>query len=170
MKTVELSGVRVADVGSLWHDLLKKDFDVETVGATGDSTFIYLADDEDKDPRPVAEDWIGKVPVTLNKSAVLERRKAIQQLLDKAKVCRAERSAARAAMEAAEEAARIARERAAAPVAAPAPAGGAAIDADMFEPEQPLPPVPASAPAQVAGTPARPKVGLVQRIFRVFRS
>lgn len=100
MKAVELPGVKIDDVSSVWYDLLKKDFDVETVGANSDAAFIYVADDEEKDPRPIVESWVGKTPIQLGWSAAEGRRKEIATLLDGAKKRRAERAAARAAAEA----------------------------------------------------------------------
>jgi hypothetical protein len=100
MKTVELPGLKVDDVGSIWYDLLKKDFDVEAVGVNSDATFVYMADDEEKDPRPIVESWVGKASVQMSLSAIDGRRKAIMVLLANVQKCRAERAASRAAAEA----------------------------------------------------------------------
>lgn len=100
MKTVELPGIKVEDVGALWYDLLKKDFDVESVGTGEAGTFVYVADDEEKSPQPIVETWAGKVAVEMGHLEVETRRAEIKKLLGNAKKRRAERAAARAAAEA----------------------------------------------------------------------
>jgi hypothetical protein len=100
MKVVELPGVKIDDVGSLWHDLLRKGFDVESVGANTDTTLVYMADDEEKDPQPIVESWTGKRAAQMDRLEVSRRRVEIVSLLDDAKKRRAERVAARAAAEA----------------------------------------------------------------------
>jgi hypothetical protein len=100
MKTVELPGVKIDDVGSVWHDLLKKDFDVEAVGVNADGTFVYVSDDEEKDPKPTVESWVGKPSAQMDRFEVGRRRTEIMALLDGVKKRRTERAAARAAAEA----------------------------------------------------------------------
>lgn len=100
MKTVELPGVKIDDVGSVWYDLLQKEFDVESVGANSDGTFIYVNDDEERDPRPIVETWVGKAPVQMSKAEVLTRRKEVMAMLEGAKKRRAKRAELRAAEEA----------------------------------------------------------------------
>lgn len=173
MRTIELPGLKVDDAPSLWHDLLKKDFDVESVGVGQDKTFVYLADDEEKDPRPVAEGWAGKPIAELSHTAHLERKKSILSLLDKARACRAERAARRAAAAAAAaaEEERLVKERAMhVPVPVSAPEGGRSIDADQFEPEQPLPPIAAPGSQARATEVKNPQVSTWRKIFRVFKS
>lgn len=95
MKTIELAGVKIDDVGSLWYDLLKKGFDVESVGSSAQSTVLYMADDEEKNPQPIVENWIGKTNEPMSRSAVEKRRKEIINLLDQARKARIERAAQR---------------------------------------------------------------------------
>lgn len=100
MKTVKLPGIKVDDVGSVWRDLLKKDFDVEAVGVNNIGTFVYMADDEDKDPQPIVESWVGKERAELSRSAAGKMRSEILGLTGDAKKRRVERAAARAEEEA----------------------------------------------------------------------
>jgi hypothetical protein len=95
MKTVELPGIKIEDVGSVWYDLLKKDFDVEAVGVNDQGTFVYVADDEEKDPIPVVSEWVGKAPADMSRSAVEKMRKQIKELKEEARKKREERAAAR---------------------------------------------------------------------------
>lgn len=148
MKTVELSGMIVSDVGAVWHDLLKKGFDVESVGVTADCTYVYLADDEEKDPRTVVESMVGKPTGRLSKSQVDERRKDVLEMVVRAKEQRAVRAAERAKAEARE------KERA-----------GAVPDAYFQTPAVEQAPAPAAAAAA-----APPKGKLLSRLFKVFRS
>jgi len=164
MKTLEIKGVVVEDAPSLWHDLLKQDFDVESVGVSQDATFVYMADDEEKDPRPVAEQWVGKKPSRLSFSQHEDRKSSIVKLLANAKKCRAERAAARAAAIAAEEE----KNRKAVLEAQNV------TDGDIF-PREVVLPVEAAA-AAVPGAPAPkpaallPKESVFKKIFRVFRT
>lgn len=82
MKVIKLSGIKVSDVGSLWHDLLKGGFHVESVGANADATFLYMADDEGKDPRPIVESWVGKPAVGMSLLEAQGRREEILRLLE----------------------------------------------------------------------------------------
>lgn len=96
MKTVEMPGVRIEDVGSLWYDLLKNGFDVESVGSSSEATILYLADDEDKNPQSIVESWAGKAYEPMSRSAMQRRRKEIVELLDRVRKSRVERAAQRA--------------------------------------------------------------------------
>jgi len=100
MKVVELPGVKIEDVGSLWYDLLRKGYDVESVGANASGTFVYMADDEEKNPKPIVENWVGKPLSSVSRFGVENRRREIMELLEAAKKSRAERAAARAKEEA----------------------------------------------------------------------
>lgn len=100
MKVVELPGVKIEDVGSLWHDLLRKGYDVESVGSNSNGTFVYMADDEEKNPRPIVENWVGKPLSSASQYGVESRRNEIMGLLETAKKSRVERAAARAKEEA----------------------------------------------------------------------
>lgn len=100
MKMIELPGVSVEDVGAVFYDLLKKGFDVESVGKNAAATFVYMADEEDKNPQPVVESWIGKAPEHLSRAKVQRRRSEIKELLETARKMRVERAAQRAQDEA----------------------------------------------------------------------
>lgn len=167
MKTLEIKGVVVEDAPSLWHDLLKQDFDVESVGVSPDATFVYLGDDEEKDPRPVAEQWAGRKAARLTFSQHEDRKASILGLLATARKCRAERAAAREAARAAEEE----RNRKAVLEAQNV------TDGDIFPREMAMP-VEAAAAAAAPGAPAPaakpvvvgPKESVFKKIFRVFRT
>lgn len=100
MKTIELAGIKVDDVGSLWYDLLKNGFDVESVGSSEKATILYMADDEEKNPKSIVESWIGKSPPLMSGAAVEKRRKEITDLLDRIRNERLERASQRAQEEA----------------------------------------------------------------------
>lgn len=91
MKVVELTGVKIQDVGSVLYDLLKNGFDVQSVGATAGATFVYMADDEEKDPRPIVESFAGKPLPALSQISIENRRREIVELLEAANKRRSER-------------------------------------------------------------------------------
>lgn len=95
MKTLEFPGVKIDDVGSAWYDLLKQGFDVHSVGASAESTIVYVDDSEDKNPQPILESWVGKPLVGLGRGSVERRRKEIMQLLEDARKARIQRAADR---------------------------------------------------------------------------
>lgn len=100
MKTLEFPGVKIDDVGSVWYDLLKKGFDVESVGANADATIVYVNDDEEKNPQPIIESWVGRPILEMSRGGVEKRRKEITQLLESARKARVDRAADRAQEEA----------------------------------------------------------------------
>lgn len=51
---------KVDDLWGLYVDLRKAAFKVRNVGADNRGTYIYLELDEDKDPAPIVEAWVGK--------------------------------------------------------------------------------------------------------------
>lgn len=147
MKTVELRGIVVEDVSSLWEDLLKKEFDVQSVGLSPEATYVYLADDEEKDPRPVIESWVGRQPAALDRKKTAAQVESVRMLLDQAVKRRAERRAERASAEAKE------KERA----------------VQAADPFFQMPAVEAVAAAVPAPAPP-PKEKLLSKLFKVFRS
>lgn len=96
MKTLEFPGIKIDDVGSVWYDLLKKGFDVQSVGSNSEGTFVYISDDEDKNPQLIVESWIGKMPNQMSRSAIEKRRKEIMEMLESVRKARVERAAQRA--------------------------------------------------------------------------
>lgn len=95
MKTLEFPGVKIEDVGSAWYDLLKKGFDVESVGASAESTIVYVDDAEEKNPQPVLESWVGKPLVQVGRGVAEKRRREIMQLLEDARKARVQKAADR---------------------------------------------------------------------------
>lgn len=65
----------IADVYGLYIALRKAYFDVGNVGSDKRGTYVYLADGEDKDPAPIVESWVDKVPaaVTCKEDAVARK-------------------------------------------------------------------------------------------------
>lgn len=59
-KTVHVVGQKVDDLWGLYLDLRKADFQVKNVGADDRGTYVYLELNEDKDPAPIVEAWVGK--------------------------------------------------------------------------------------------------------------
>lgn len=51
---------KVADLWGLYMDLRRADFKVRNVAADPRGTYIYLETDEEKDPSPIVEAWVGK--------------------------------------------------------------------------------------------------------------
>jgi hypothetical protein len=59
-KTVHVAGQKVDDLWGLYLDLRRADFQVKNVGADDRGTYVYLEPNEDKDPGPIVESWVGK--------------------------------------------------------------------------------------------------------------
>lgn len=51
---------KVSDLWGLFMDLRRADFKVRNVAADPRGTYVYLETDEEKDPSPVVEAWVGK--------------------------------------------------------------------------------------------------------------
>lgn len=58
-KTVHVEQ-HVDDLWGLYLDLRKAAFKVKNVGSDNRGTYIYMDLDEDKDPSPIVESWVGK--------------------------------------------------------------------------------------------------------------
>lgn len=59
-KTVHVAGQKVQDLWGLYLDLRRADFQVKNVGADDRGTYVYLEPNEEKDPAPIVESWVGK--------------------------------------------------------------------------------------------------------------
>jgi len=75
MKKITVNAA-VADVYGLYIALRKAYFDVGNVGADSRGTYVYLADGEDKDPAPIVESWVDKVPSQVTCKEDAQARKA----------------------------------------------------------------------------------------------
>lgn len=75
MKTVKLDQ-EVTDVSSLYFDLIQAEFEVLSVGVHQQTTLINLEDEEEKDPIPMAERWVGVPAKAMSVSSLLERKAA----------------------------------------------------------------------------------------------
>lgn len=51
---------KIEDLWGLFMDLRRADFKVRNVAADPRGTYVYLEPDEEKDPSPVVEAWVGK--------------------------------------------------------------------------------------------------------------
>lgn len=58
-KTVVINQ-KVEDLWGLFMDLRKADFKVRNVGADFRGTYVHLELDEEKDPAPIVDAWVGK--------------------------------------------------------------------------------------------------------------
>lgn len=64
----------VEDIAGLYLELRKAAFDVVNVGADERGTYVYLGEEEEKDPLPLVESWIGKPAPRPNDIKMYERR------------------------------------------------------------------------------------------------
>lgn len=72
---------KVQDLWGLFMDLRRADFKVRNVGMDVRGTYVHLELDEEKDPTPIVEAWVGKLPA---KSSLLVKE-VRQKELDKVK-------------------------------------------------------------------------------------
>jgi len=68
---------KVDDLWGLLMDLRRADFKVRNVGADSRGTYVHLEVDEEKDPAPIVEAWVGKEPA---KSSALVREIRLKEL------------------------------------------------------------------------------------------
>lgn len=80
MRTVKL-GRKVADVSGLFFDLIKEEFEVESISTERDETCIHLADEETKDPAYVVQLWMDKAQEKPSLSVMLERKRIYESYL-----------------------------------------------------------------------------------------
>ncbi len=73
MRTVKIDA-EVPDSSGLFFDLIKAGYEVVSVSLEKGSTSIHLENDEDKDPSPIADLWIGRELVNPSKAIIDERR------------------------------------------------------------------------------------------------
>ena len=78
MRTVKLEA-QVPDSSGLFFDLVKAGFEVIGVSSDKGTTCIHLEGEEDKDPLPVADLWIGKADDRPSRSMREERRKLYEK-------------------------------------------------------------------------------------------
>src|SRR5260221_13960240 len=81
MRIVKIDA-EVPDSSGLFFDLIKAGYEVASVSLEKGSTLIHLENDEDKDPLPVADLWIGKDLVKPSKAVLEERRKIYGKHID----------------------------------------------------------------------------------------
>lgn len=73
MKIVKVSG-EIPDKSGLYFDLVKAEFEVRNISTDRGAVYIHLDEEEDKDPLPIADLWIGKALEKPSISLVKERR------------------------------------------------------------------------------------------------
>lgn len=81
MKTIEFDR-KVSDVPSLYFDLIKAEFEVSSIAVHEQSTLIYLEDEEDKDPLPIAAQWANGDEKAPSRSTMLERQEIYRKFQD----------------------------------------------------------------------------------------
>lgn len=74
MKIVKIDA-EIPDKSGLFFDLVKAEFEVRNVSGEKEITYIVLEDEEEKDPLPIADLWIGKAVENTSTSLMKERRK-----------------------------------------------------------------------------------------------
>lgn len=77
MKTITTAAV-IEDLYGVLEDLKKRDFDVLNIATDPRGTYIYLNDEETKDPVPVVMEWVGKPAPKLTEKEWKARIKAAQ--------------------------------------------------------------------------------------------
>lgn len=89
-KTV-LVNHKVQDLWGLLMDLRRADFKVRNVGSDVRGTYVHLEPDEEKDPSPIVEAWVGKAAP--KPSAILKevRTKELEKVKEQEKAREAER-------------------------------------------------------------------------------
>lgn len=78
MRIVKIDA-EIPDSSGLFFDLIKAGYEVSSVSSEKGSTLIHLEDDEDKDPSPVADLWIGKDAEKPSKVLMEERREVYEK-------------------------------------------------------------------------------------------
>lgn len=81
MRTVKLDR-EVTDVNGYFFELVKAGFEVLSISIYEKRTFVNLEDEEDKDPLPFAETFIGAESRTISRSAMEERREIYHKYLE----------------------------------------------------------------------------------------
>jgi hypothetical protein len=80
MEKVISSPEQVHDLYGLFADLKKQSFAVINVGADMRGTYVYLDEDEEKDPLPVVETWVGKPAPDPSKELHAQRTGEMKEL------------------------------------------------------------------------------------------
>jgi hypothetical protein len=73
---------RVNDLYGLYMDLRKSRFRVKNVGASQKDTIVHLDPAEDKDPAPIVQSWVGKVPLEPSLSETKKRIQEMEKILE----------------------------------------------------------------------------------------
>lgn len=74
MRIVKIDA-EIPDKSGLFFDLVKAEFEIRNVSGEKEVTYIVLEDEEEKDPLPIADLWIGKGAENPSVSLMRERRK-----------------------------------------------------------------------------------------------
>lgn len=136
-KTV-LVNSKVQDLWGLFMDLRRADFKVRNVGMDVRGTYVHLELDEDKDPTPIVEAWVGKVPAKSSLLVKEIRQKELEKVKEEEQIRLEAQIEAERKAEAAKQSAQV------------MVVNGAPAEVSVKEPE----------PTE--------KVGILKRIFRKF--
>lgn len=93
MKTVKLEK-EVQDASSLYFDLIERGFELLSVSVHERCTFAHLEDEEEKDPTPYMESFVG-VPLEAPSKSTTEKRREIYRKFREGKPLRMENLRAR---------------------------------------------------------------------------
>jgi hypothetical protein len=80
MKIVKVDA-EVPDKSGLFFDLVKAEFEVRNVSGERGVVYIVLEDEEDKDPLPIADLWVGKTLERTSLSITKERRNIYEKFV-----------------------------------------------------------------------------------------
>lgn len=72
---------KIEDLYGLYINLRKSEFAVKNVGLDKEGTYVYIDENETKDPVPVVRSWIGKAPPEMTLSLKKKRAKEYEELL-----------------------------------------------------------------------------------------
>lgn len=81
MEKVMMVPVKVEDVTGLMLELKRNGFSVRNVGSDPNCTHVYLELEEEKDPTPFVESWVGKKAPQATDRAAFEARLADYQAM-----------------------------------------------------------------------------------------
>ena len=76
MEKVVIVPVRVEDLTGLLIDLKKAEFLARNVGADANCTYVYLEQEEEKDPCSLVESWVGRKAPDISDQKELKKRSA----------------------------------------------------------------------------------------------
>ena len=79
-KMVTVMSKQVKDLTGLYVELRKQSFDVLNVGSDQVGTYVYLSENESKDPTPFVEEWAEKPAPAITKGEVRRLKEEIERI------------------------------------------------------------------------------------------